>query len=388
VLGVTGGIASYKACTVARRLTEAGALVDVVLTAGASHFVGAATFEGLTSRPVLSSLWERGRALAHITLGRDAELIVVAPATANLLARAAQGLADDLLTAILLARAVPVLAAPAMNDRMFAHPATQANLATLRKRGWSMVGPAVGALAEGPSELPGRMSEPEEIVAWAERLMRQGQSTLAGRRVVVTAGPTREALDPVRVITNRSSGRMGYALAEAAFARGADVLLISGPTALTPPPGPEIARVETTDALNDAVAGALKRADVLVMAAAPADFQPTTRARTKRDRVAGARLSLEPTPDILEGTIALRRKGAVIVGFALESGPDLTRAHAKRKAKALDLLVVNRADEPGAGTEADTNRVTLLSAAGIHRLPMMSKRAVAEQILDTVEALR
>jgi phosphopantothenoylcysteine decarboxylase/phosphopantothenate--cysteine ligase len=232
------------------------------------------------------------------------------------------------------------------------------------------------------------MSEPEEIVAWAERLLRQGQSKLAGRRVVVTAGPTREPLDPVRVISNRSSGRMGYALAEAAFARGADVLLISGPTALTPPPGPEIARVETTADLKDAVAGALKQADVLVMAAAPSDFRPATRARKKRDRAAGAELSLEPTPDILEGTRSLRRKGAVIVGFAFETGPDLKRAQAKLKAKALDLLVVNRADEAGAGTEAETNRVTLLSAEGTHRLPLMSKRAVAEHLFDTVEALR
>jgi phosphopantothenoylcysteine decarboxylase/phosphopantothenate--cysteine ligase len=359
--------------------------VDVVLTYGATQFVGPVTFEGLTGRPVLTSLWDRGRALAHITLGRDAELIVVAPATANLIARAAQGLADDLLTAMLLAHAAPVLLAPAMNDRMYAHPATQQNLATVKRRGWTVVGPAVGDLAEGPSDLPGRMSEPEEIVAWAERLLRQGQSKLAGRRVVVTAGPTREALDPVRVITNRSSGRMGYALAEAAFARGADVLLISGPTALTPPPGPRVARVETTEDLKDAVAGALKRADVLVMAAAPSDFRPTTRARKKRDRAAGAELSLEPTPDILEGTRTLRRKGAVIVGFAFETGDDLKRAEAKLKAKALDLLVVNRADEPGAGAEVTTNKVTVLAAQETRRLPLMSKRAVAEAICDAVE---
>ncbi len=388
VLGVTGGIASYKACTVARRLTEAGALVDVVLTSGATQFVGPVTFEGLTGRPARTSLWDRGHALAHITLGRDAELIVVAPATANLIARAAQGLADDLLTAMLLARTVPVLLAPAMNDRMFAHPATQQNLATLRKRGWTIVGPAVGDLAEGPSELPGRMSEPEEILAQAERMLRRGQSRLAGRRVVVTAGPTREALDPVRVITNRSSGRMGYALAEAAFARGADVLLLSGPTTLPPPPGVELQRVETTDDLKHAVARALKRTDVLVMAAAPSDFRPLAKSRQKRDRAAGAAaLALEATPDILESTKRMRPKDAVIVGFAFETGEDLKRARSKLEAKALDLLVVNRADEPGAGAEVDTNRVTLLSADGSRALPLMSKRAVAEQICDAVEAL-
>jgi phosphopantothenoylcysteine decarboxylase/phosphopantothenate--cysteine ligase len=372
---------------VARRLTEAGALVDVALTHGATQFVGPVTFEGLTGRPALTSLWDRGRALAHVTLGRDAELIVVAPATANLIARAAQGLADDLLTAMLLAHTAPVLVAPAMNDRMYAHPATQQNLATLQRRGWTVVGPSVGDLAEGPSDLPGRMSEPEEIVAWAERLLRQGQSKLAGRRVVVTAGPTREALDPVRVISNRSSGRMGYALAEAAFARGADVLLITGPTALTPPPGPEVTRVETTEDLKSAVAGALRQADVLVMAAAPSDFRPKTRAQKKRDRAAGMELSLEPTPDVLESTRVRRRKGAVVVGFALEAGPGLERARAKLKAKALDLLVVNRADQPGAGTEAATNRVTLISAKGTRRLPLMSKRAVAEHIFDRVEEL-
>lgn len=383
---MTGGIASYKACTVARRLSEAGAQVDVALTYGATQFVGPTTFEALTGRPVLTSLWDRGRALAHIALGRDAELIVVAPATANLIARAAQGMADDLLSAMLLAKTVPVLVAPAMNDRMFAHPATQQNLATLRQRGWTVVGPAVGALAEGPSELPGRMSEPEEIVAWAERLLRQGQSKLAGRRVVVTAGPTREALDPVRVITNRSSGRMGFALAEAAFARGAEVLLIAGPTMLPPPPGPELVRVETTQQLGDAVAGALTKADVLVMAAAPSDFRPSAPARQKRDRTAGAAaLSLEATPDILESTKGQRRKGALVVGFAFETGDDPKRVQAKLRAKALDLLVVNRADEPGAGAEVETNRVTLLSPDGSRELPLMSKRAVAEEVLQAVE---
>jgi len=388
VLGVSGGIASYKACVLARRLAEAGALVDVVLTQGGAQFVGPVTFEGLTGRPVLTSLWDPGHALAHLRLGQDAELIVIAPATANLIARAAQGMADDLLTAILLARTVPVLVAPAMNDRMYAHPATQQNLATLRQRGWTIVGPAVGQLAEGPSELPGRMSEPEEILAYVERLLRGPQSRLCGKRVVVTAGPTREALDPVRVITNRSSGRMGYALAEAAFARGAEVLLISGPTTLAAPPGIEIQRVESTEQLQQAVARALERADILIMAAAPADFRPATPTREKRDRATGTTsLALEPTPDILETTKRLRRKGAVLVGFAFETGEKLDRARNKLTAKALDLLVVNRADEPEAGAEVETNRVTLLSANGERELPLMSKRDVAEQVCEAVEAL-
>lgn len=388
VLGVSGGIASYKACVLARRLAEAGALVDVVLTQGGAQFVGPVTFEGLTGRSVLTSLWDRGHALAHIRLAHDAELIIIAPATANLIARAAQGMADDLLTAILLARTVPVLVAPAMNDRMYAQSATQRNLATLHKRGWTIVGPAVGDLAEGPSELPGRMSEPEEILAYAERLLRRTQSRLAGKRVVVTAGPTREPLDPVRVITNRSSGRMGYALAEAAFARGAEVLLISGPTTLPAPAGVEVQRVETTEELKQGVARALQQADVLVMAAAPADFRPAARSGEKRARAAGsAALVLEPTPDILESTKRFRRKGAVTAGFAFETGENTTRARSKMTAKALDLLVVNRADEPGAGTEVETNRVTLLSADGERKLPLMSKRDVAEEVCEAVEAL-
>jgi len=234
VLGVSGGIACYKSCSLARRLIEDGATVDVVLTASAAEFVRPVTFEALTGRPVLTSLWQPDRALAHIGLAREPDLVIVAPATANLLARAAMGMADDLLTALLLARTGPILCAPAMNDAMYAHPATTANLKILMKRGWRFVGPEIGALAEGPSERPGRMSEPEAIFHAAARLLR-GKGPWGGRTVVVTAGPTREHLDPVRVITNPSSGRMGYALAEAALARGAEVTLIAGPGQLPPP---------------------------------------------------------------------------------------------------------------------------------------------------------
>ncbi|GIW50935.1 MAG: peptidase ClpP [Gemmatimonadales bacterium] len=387
VLGVSGGIASYKACFVARRLTEAGATVDVVLTSSAAEFVRPVTFEGLTGRPVLTSLWDRDRALAHISLARDSDLVIVAPATANLIARAAQGMADDLLTAILLARRGPVLFAPAMNDKMFSHPQTQKNLQALRARGWIAVGPETGPLAEGWSDEPGRMSEPEKIAAHAERLLRSPHSRLNGKKVVVTAGPTREPLDPVRVITNRSSGRMGYALARAAFARGAEVTLISGPTLLPSPPGIEPVRVESTEEMAKAVAAALKKAAVLVMAAAPADFRPARTAKVKRPRSEGpVSLELEPTPDILEKTKSLRRS-CITVGFALETGPNLDRAKKKLEEKGLDLIVVNRADEPGSGAEVETNRVTVIGKKGRQTLPLLAKEEVAEKIWDAVEEL-
>ena len=389
LLGVSGGIASYKSCTIARRLAEAGAAVDVILTPSAAEFVRPVTFEALTGRPVLTSLWEPGYSLAHIHVARDAELAVVAPATANLIARAAQGLADDLLTATLLARTGPVLLAPAMNDRMFAHPATQENLKTLAARGWTIVGPAVGALAEGPSELPGRMVEPEEILAYVERGLRQNGSGLAGKRVLVTAGPTRESIDPVRVLSNRSSGRMGYAIAAAAFSRGADVVLVSGPTQLDPPPGVRLVPVETTEDLTRAVTMELKGTRVLVMAAAPADYRPSAPSKVKQPRGNGAlSIALEPTEDVLVSTAKARPKNLVAVGFALEVEGGLNRARKKLADKDLDLVVHNDAAEPGAGFEVDTNRVTILGRKGtVGELPLMSKRDVAEKVLDAVEAL-
>ncbi len=392
VLGVSGGIACYKSCTLARRLTEDGATVDVVLTAAAAEFVRPLTFEALTGRPVLTSLWERDRALAHIGLAQTPDLVIVAPATAHLLARAAQGLADDILTAILLARGGgkepprPILAAPAMNDAMYAHPATLANLKMLLARGWQFIGPEVGPLAEGPSERPGRMSEPEAILAAAARLMAHG-GAWQGRRVIVTAGPTREHLDPVRVITNPSSGRMGFALAEAAAARGAEVVLIAGPTELALPTGVAVHRVVTTEEMQRAVQAMVKKADVLIMAAAPADYRPTTSAATKRPRATGAfSVQLEATPDILAGL--KRPKGCIVVGFALETGDGIARARAKLQDKNLDYVVVNDALEPGAGFEVATNRVTILrraSGADPLELPLMPKRDVAEKILDLVE---
>jgi phosphopantothenoylcysteine decarboxylase / phosphopantothenate---cysteine ligase len=385
VLGVSGGIACYKSCILARRLTEAGARVDVVLTQAAGEFVRPATFQALTGRPVQSSLWEPGGALSHVRLGHDANLIIVAPATAHLLARLAHGLADDVLTALLLARTAPLILAPAMNDEMFAHPATQVNLQTLRSRGVVFVGPEVGALAEGPSERPGRMSEPETIIAHAARLLRAGQ--LKGRRVVVTAGPTREPIDPVRVVTNRSSGKMGFRVAEAAWERGAEVVLISGPVALPEPIGVTIKRVDSTQELEDAVRSELPKTDVLVMAAAPADYRPSSPSDSKRSRVEGAlAIPMEPTTDVLDATRGERKPGSVIVGFALETGDALAKGLAKLERKDLDLIVVNDALEPGAGFDKDTNRVALLSRDGTRQiLPLQSKREVAEAILDLVE---
>jgi phosphopantothenoylcysteine decarboxylase / phosphopantothenate---cysteine ligase len=385
VLGVSGGIACYKSCILARRLVDAGARVDAVLTEGAAEFVRPLTFEALTGRPVLSSLWEPGGALSHVRFGQKADIIIVAPATAHLIARVAQGLADDVLTALLLARTAPLLMAPSMNDEMFANVVTRANIDALQRRGVAIVGPETGALAEGPSDRPGRMSEPETILAHAARLVRAGN--LAGKRVVVTAGPTREPIDPVRVVSNRSSGKMGYRVAEVAWERGADVVLISGPTALAAPVGVTLRLIDSTRELEAAVRAELPTADVLIMAAAPADYRPSSPSDRKRSRVDGAlAIPMEPTEDILGSTRDQRKKGSVMVGFALETGDAMAKGLDKLERKHLDLIVVNDALEPGAGFEKDTNRVALLGRDGSRRiLPLQSKREVAENILDVVE---
>ena len=389
VVGVSGGIASYKSCVLVRRLAEAGAHVDVILTQGAAEFVRPPTFEALSGRPVLTSLWAPDSALHHVRLAQQADLIIVAPATAHLIARAAQGLGDDLLTTLLLAHTAPVLLAPAMNDEMYANPATVANLELLRQRGFRTVGPEVGSLAEGPSDRPGRMSEPEVILAHAERLL-CGTGPLAGMRVVVTAGPTREPIDPVRLISNRSSGKMGYRLAEAAWARGAEVVLISGPSGEAAPVGVALVRVETTAEMSDAVAAALPSADALIMAAAPADFRPASPGDAKRPRQEGTlSIVVEPTEDILLATRSLRKPGSVIVGFALETGDAIAKGRAKLARKKLDLIVVNDALETDAAFEVDTNRVVILGRDGSETaVPLAGKREVADRILDAMEALR
>jgi phosphopantothenoylcysteine decarboxylase/phosphopantothenate--cysteine ligase len=357
------------------------------MTAAATEFVRPLVFEALTGRPVATSLWEAGRALDHVRLGREADLVVVAPATARLLARAAQGVADDLLTGLLLASRAPLLLCPAMNDQMYRHPETQRNVALLRERGVLLLGPEVGPLARGEGEGPGRMVEPETIVAHVTRVLRAG-APFAGRRVVVTAGPTREELDPVRVVTNRSSGRMGYALARAAWERGADVTLVTGPTTLAAPTGADVVHVESTAELQSAVEIALPSADVLLMAAAPADYRPVRSATAKTPRGEGAiQVAFEPTSDILLATRDARKPGAIVVGFALETGEAVSKARAKLRRKHLDLVVANDAAEPGAGPEVETNRVTLVAPDGESALPLLSKDEVAEAILDRVADL-
>ena len=389
LLGVSGGIASYKSCTLARLLAQSGARVSVALTRSAAQFIGPVTFEALTGEPVLRSLWEPGRALDHIRVPRAADLVIVAPATAHLMGRLAQGLADDLLSTMVLAHTGPLLIAPAMNDAMFAHPAVQSARATLVERGAVMVGPVSGPLAEGPSERPGRMAEPEAIVQHALRMLRRG-GPLDGARVVVTAGPTREPLDPVRFLSNRSSGKMGFQLAAAAWRRGASVTLVSGPSAVPAPEGVDLVPVETTAEMERAVRRVLGSADVLIMAAAPADFRPRDTAEVKRPRSEGAlNLELEPTDDVLLGTREVRRQGSTVVGFALETGDALARGRAKLTRKDLDIIVVNDALEEGAGFEVDTNRVTIIERDGtVTDRPLQTKAAVADDILDVVERHR
>jgi phosphopantothenoylcysteine decarboxylase/phosphopantothenate--cysteine ligase len=389
VLGVTGGIAAYKAVTVARELTLAGAEVDVVLTGGALEFVRPLSFEALTGRPVHTSLYPQGDPNLHIRLARDAHVVVVAPATANFLARAAAGMADDLLAAVLLATEAPVLLCPAMNDRMFAHPATGENLRRLVGFGYRVAGPGVGPLAWGEGEGPGRMIEPEEIVAHAGRAL-EPDSPLIRRRVVVTAGGTREPIDPVRYIGNRSSGRMGFEIAAAAWRRGAEVLLVSGPSALPVPTGVELKRIETAEEMRAAVEEALPDADALVMAAAVADFRPADPAAQKLKKEASGvpEIRLEATADVLRSTRAARRPGSVVVGFALETADAVENGRRKLLGKGLDLLVVNDATEPGAGFEVETNRVVLLRPdAPDEVLPLLTKAEVADHILDRVEFL-
>ncbi|HEX2094805.1 MAG TPA: bifunctional phosphopantothenoylcysteine decarboxylase/phosphopantothenate--cysteine ligase CoaBC [Longimicrobiaceae bacterium] len=389
LLGVTGGIAAYKAIAVARELTLAGATVDVVLTENALEFVRPLSFEAVTGQSSYTTPFIPGEPLTHIRLARDADAVVVAPATAAFLARAAAGMADDLLASILLATEAPVVLCPAMNDRMYAHPQTRANLCRLAEIGYRIAGPATGPLAWGEGEGPGRLIEPEEIVEHVGRALERG-SPLAGRRVVVTAGPTREPIDPVRFIGNRSSGRMGYQVAAAAWRRGADVLLVTGPSPLPPPVGVEVRRVETAGEMRDAVADALPGAGVLVMSAAVADFRPLDPAGEKIKKEDGAvpEIRLERTPDVLASTRPLRPEGCVVVGFALETTDLIRNGRRKLEGKGLDLLVLNDANEPGAGFDVETNRVTFLLPDGTDEsLPLLQKGEVAERILDRVEAI-
>jgi phosphopantothenoylcysteine decarboxylase/phosphopantothenate--cysteine ligase len=370
----------------ARLLTQAGAEVDVVMTRGAREFIGPITFEAVTGRPVHTEIFGPGHALDHIRLAREANVIVVAPATADFVGRAAHGLADDLLTACLLAAQSRVLLVPAMNDRMWSHAQTKRNVAHARSLGYDVLDPATGPLAVGEGSGPGRMPEPEEIMSHVGRLL-EAASSLKGKKIIVTAGATREPIDPVRFLSNHSSGKMGVALARAAWRRGAEVTLIVGHVDIPLPSEILTVKTDTVREMSEAVAEKLLATDVLIMAAAPADFRPASEApqKIKKGRTA-PRIVLEPTEDILKSTIARRKKKSVIVGFALETTDGLQNAKAKLKSKELDFVVLNNATEPGAGFGVDTNRVTVIARDGKpEELELMSKTDLAEVLLDRVE---
>ena len=370
----------------ARLLTQAGAEVDVVMTRGAREFVGPITFEAVTARPVHTEIFGPGHALDHIRLAREAKVILVAPATADFVGRAAHGLADDLLTACLLAAQSKVLLVPAMNDRMWSHAQTKRNVEQARSLGYEILEPAEGPLAVGEGSGPGRMPEPEEIMSHVGRLL-EGETPLSGKRIVVTAGATREPIDPVRFISNHSSGKMGVALARSAWRRGADVTLIAGHVDIPIPREIPTVSAATVEEMARSVAESLPSADVLIMAAAPADFRPASAApeKIKKGKTA-PRVELEPTTDILKSTIGRRKKKSVIVGFALETTDGLKNAAGKLEAKDLDLVVLNNAKEPGAGFGVDTNRVTVIGRDGkAEDLELMSKADLADVLLDRIE---
>ena len=387
-LGVTGSIAAYKAADLASQLVKLGASVHVILTKSAAEFIGPATFRALTHNPVLTSLFDEpfeGK-IAHIELAQNTDLILVAPATADVIAKMATGIADDLLTSTLLAATAPVMVGPAMNTAMLEHPATTANLEALRNRGVQIIEAAHGILA-CRTEGPGKLAEVEDIVhAVLERIGRRGD--YLGIRVVVTAGPTREPLDPVRYISNRSSGKMGYALAQEAMERGARVTLITGPTSIPVPGGLRVIPVLTTQEMLEATSRVFADSDLFISAAAPADYTVAEPLARKRKKSAGIwTLDLTETPDILS-TLARGKKKQIVVGFAAETESLIANAAEKLKRKRLDLIVANDVSAPGAGFEVDTNVVTLLWPNGREeRLPLLPKRSLAERILDAARPL-
>jgi phosphopantothenoylcysteine decarboxylase/phosphopantothenate--cysteine ligase len=389
VLGVSGGIAAYKAVEVCRRMVDAGAHVSPVLTEDALRFIGALTFSALASEPARTSLFAAADAsgvvtdpIPHTRLGQGADLVVVAPATAKLLGKYAGGISDDLLTATLLATRAPVLVAPAMHTEMWEHPAVQDNLVTLRERGVHVVDPASGRLAGGDVGA-GRLADPDDIVAAAAQVLARN-GDLAGLRVLVTAGGTREAIDPVRFLGNRSSGKMGHAIADAAARRGAAVTLVTTAKRDTDP-HVEVVLVESADEMHDAVLSRFVDTDVVVMAAAVADFRPKAVANEKLKKHDGVpEIVLEPTPDIL-GALGDRKTHQALVGFAAETEHVRDNAAAKLAAKRVDLMVANDVSAPDAGFEVDTNRVVLLDSTGrVEEPPLSTKIALADLILDRV----
>jgi len=386
VLGITGGIAAYKAADIASKLTQAGARVEVVMTAAAVKFVTPLTLRNITHRPVVTDMFSLASEWSeeHVVLAEAADAILIAPATANTIARLAAGIADDMLGTVVLATRAPVVIAPAMNDLMYENTVTRGNIDKLRERGFTIIEPDYGRLASGKMG-KGRLPDTPAILAVVERVLGQ-KHDLEGKHIVVTAGGTREPIDPVRHIGNRSSGRMGYALAAAARDRGAQVTLITAPAALPEPAGITVIKVRTAAEMKKAVAVAVKKADALLMAAAVADYRPkqTAKAKIKKEAAASLTIELVRTPDILSEV-----KGDFVkVGFAAESDNVLANARKKLAAKKLDLIVANDITAPDSGFDVETNRVTIIDKSGqVEELPLMSKREVAERILDRVAGM-
>ncbi len=384
-LGITGGIAAYKAAEGVRLLARGAVGVTVILTRNAESFITPLTLQALSGRRVVRDMYDlsEGGDIEHVALSRNIGLLAVVPASASTLARFAQGLSEDFLSAFFLAVSCPVLVVPSMNSRMYRHPATQQNLSLLRGRGVRVLEPETGSLACGEEGI-GRLPDPEKIVSEILRLL--GRREFWSRQtVLVTAGPTREFLDPMRILTNPSTGKMGYAVAEEAAMRGAHVILVSGPSALPEPWGATVIRVEATEEMRRAVLEALPRATIVIKAAAPADFRPAepSREKTPKGRLS---LALEPTPDIL-AEIGARKEGRYLVGFAAETGEIRARALAKLREKNLDLVVANEVGRPDSGFASETNQVMFLSARGEEEsLPLLSKREVAARLLDRIEA--
>ncbi len=392
-LGVAGGIAAYKAAEIVRLLQEHGIRVQVVMTEAAQEFIKPLTFAALSGEKVITGMFAGSgteepnidSAIEHIAVAQSIDALLVAPATADVLAKFAQGIANDFLTTLYLATTAPVVVAPAMNVNMWNHPATQANLDALRKRGVRIVEPGEGYLACGMTG-PGRLAENEAIVAAAMEALGASQE-LTGETVLITAGPTREKIDPVRYLTNRSSGRMGYALAEAALRRGARVLLVSGPAALTPPDAAEITRVESAEQMREAVLKLLPQATIVIKTAAVSDYRPKHTASQKIKGKGALTLELEPTTDIL-AEIARKKDSQIIIGFAAETENALENARQKLSSKTLDAIVANDVSREGVGFDSDRNAVTIITHDDVIEVPESTKWEVAQRVLDEIVRLR
>jgi phosphopantothenoylcysteine decarboxylase/phosphopantothenate--cysteine ligase len=387
VLAVTGSIAVYKMIELARRLTQAGATVQVVMTRSATEFVTPLTFQAITYRPVEVEMFamQDERAAGHVAMGRQADVVVVAPATAHVLARLAHGFSDDLVATTVLATSAPVIVAPAMETHMWQNAATRANVAALRARGVRVIDPETGPLASGDVG-PGRLASLERIAAAIDEALAKSEA-LAGRHVIVTAGPTVEAIDPVRFVSNRSSGKMGYAIAAAARDDGAQVTLVTGPTALAPPAGVQTVAVESAEEMRDAVLAVLPRADAVVMAAAVADYRPIERVvRKLKKKDVGRELTVRmvENPDVLKAIVAARKPGTVVIGFKAETGDATAEAGRMLREKKLDLVVANDVADPRSGFGSDEDRVAFVSADGVEQLPLLAKTEVARRLVAKI----